>query len=172
MPGVTDLFATAREFLDVVAEAVATAPGGPISKQFVATGPPPWDCCPMIAVHAGGPDEASTLPLGTLDPGFRTVDFGLLELVSLTATILRCAPVVSSAGMPTSAEIESASATTLGDVWAVRNHLRTRRRAGTLFTRADGEPRECFFDSAVALNTSGGCAGWQVPIRVELDGYA
>lgn len=173
MAGAGDLYLLCREYLEAVSESLSLAPGGPTAVGYVSPGPPAWDCCDQLTVHAGGPAEADTQPLGPpLQVGFRIVDPGRVTLVALTATVLRCVPTITPQGTPPAAKLEAAAAVTLGDVWAIWNHLASRLRARTLFARPDGEPREFVFDPAIALNTSGGCAGWQVPVRVELDGYA
>jgi hypothetical protein len=89
--------------------------------------------------------------------------------------VLRCVPVVEQRGqapaLPRANEIEAAAALTLGDVWAIWHGLRRAYQAGPLFY-AEGSRREFFFDPASPVMTQGGCAGWQIPVRVQLGGYA
>lgn len=171
--GVGDLYTLCAELLAACEEAIAAAPGGPIGRSFVAPGPPAWDCCPQLTVHAGGPAEGDTAPLDPpLQPGHRHADAGAVNLVQMTATVIRCVPTVEALGVfPPAAAMDAAAQQTLGDVWAIWNHLRSRYRARTIFTRPDGERREVFFDPAAALNPAGGCAGWEIPVRVQMDGY-
>lgn len=171
MAGSSDLYLLARELLDACAAAVAAAPAGQISRAYVSPGPPPFDC-EMLVVHAGGPAEAETAPLSPpLQPGFRTTQ-GALHLINLTVTVLRCVPVGDELQpIPASADLETAAQATYADCWAIWNHLRTEHRTGSLFRRSDGEPRELFFSPAVPLGPDGRLAGWQLEIRVQLDGY-
>lgn len=166
------LFALCRELVDAISAGVALSPGGPIPDGFVSPGNPAFDCPPMIAVHAGGPQQADTLPLAPpLQPGDRDV-VGSVNLVVVTATIIRCTPIATQAAgramLPSTAKLEDSAAEILGDVWAVWNHLATMKRTELLFAPTH---RKMFFDGAVAVPTSGGAAGWQMPFKVQLDGY-
>jgi hypothetical protein len=166
-----DLYALCREFLQASADALLDAPAGPIDRAFVSPGPPAWDCCPQLTVHAGGPAPADTEPLAPpLQPGHRIQDGVLLNLVTMTATVIRCTPTVpeGSTGFPDAADLDASAEELLGDVWAIWNHIATLKRAGSLW---GPKTREVFFDPAVALNAAGGCAGWQMQVRVQLDGY-
>lgn len=172
MPGtVTDLYDLLEQFLDACAEAVLLAPGGAIGRAFVSPGLPAFDCCPQLTVHAGGPVLADTQPLSPpLQPGHRVDETGAVHLVAMTATVIRCVSVASNdeGDPPTPASQDEAAQETLGDLWAIWNHLYTRKRNLTLW---GPKQRELFFDPASSLNTSGGCAGWQIPIRVQLSGF-
>ncbi len=167
-----DLFALASELLSASEGIVAGTPGGAIDRAFVSPGLPALDCCPQLTVHAGGPAEADTSPITTpLDPGHRTANFELLNLIQLTITVVRCAPMPET-GLPSAAMLSAVSAETYADLWALWCELRDLHRAGTLFTAPAGPgSRELFFDPAFPLNPQGGCAGWQIPLRVELGGY-
>lgn len=159
------------ELLAVCAQAVEATVGGPIERRFVSPGLPAWDCCPQLTVHAGGPAEANTAPLAAaLDIGHRANVQGRVNLVLLTITVLRCVPVAGDRGLelPHPSAIEQAAAEVNEDVWAIWNHLFTEKRDGRLF---GGKCRELMFAGSVSVATSGGCAGWQIPVQVELDGY-
>lgn len=170
----SDLYDLCDEYLSACAAAVATTPGGAIDRAFVSPGPPAWDCCPQLSVHAGGPAEGDTAPLSPpLQPGHRP-KVGIVNVVAMTATVLRCVPTVDEGGrFPSPLAIDAAAQETIADVWAIWNHLLTAKRSGALFPGIDGDPdqREMFLDPAVALNSAGGCAGWQIQIRVQLWGY-
>lgn len=170
----SDLFDLCKEYLAACEAAVSGAPGGSIDRAYVCSGPPAWDCCPQLTVHAGGPAEGDTAPLGPpLQAGHRP-GLGIVNLVAMTATVLRCVPTVTSEGdWPDPAKMEATAQQTDGDCWAIWNYLLTHKRNGTLFAGADGDPdqREMFLDPAVALTSAGGCAGWELPIRVQLGGY-
>lgn len=175
--GPADLHALCREYLEACALAVASTPGGAIDRVFVSPGMPAFDCPEaQLTVHAGGPAQADTAPLAPpLQPGHRDDYSVVVNLVALTATVYRCAPVIAQVGdmfvFPEPSEMEAAAEFTNADVWAIWNVVRRRYRDGLLFTTPNGRKRALFFDPAVPLLTSGGTAGWQIQIRVQLDGY-
>jgi hypothetical protein len=168
--GPADLYDLAAEWLAACELAVASAPGGAIAYAFVAPGSPALDC-ELLAVWAGGPIEAETAPLSPpLAPGHRDTVQGAVHLVNLTCCVVRCSPVGDDQGRaPSAAEYEAVARQTMGDVWAIWNFTRQRHRDGSLF--ASGHQREVFLEPAYPLPIQGGLAGWQVPIRVQLDGY-
>lgn len=176
MAGSGDLYALCRETLNAANAALATdAPGGAIARAYVSPGPPVYDCCPQITVHAGGTSEATTAPLSPpLSSGHRAEAQGSLYLISLVITVLRCVPVVTQTGqtakLPSANSIEAAAVETLGDIWAIWHGMRRAYQAGALFVSPSGK-REFFFEAAFPINTQGGCAGWQIPFRVQLSGY-
>lgn len=176
MPGqVSDLYAAAAELLKASEDAVLHyAPGGAIDRAYVSPGPPAWDTAPQLTVHAGGPAQADTAPMAPpLQPAHRVTQQGSVNLVTFTITVLRCAATMPERGgvasFPTVPALNADAYATLGDLWAIWNHLATLKRAEALYPP---KRREMFFDPAVAVNTSGGIAGWQLQIRVELDGFA
>lgn len=166
--GPDDLFDLCEEYL----EACVSALGSDVpDRRFVNYGPPAWDCPEQLTVHAGGPVVADTLPLQpSLEPAHRAAVQGMVNMVSLTATILRCVPMIEEDGdAPSPQDIEVASRQTCSDVWAIWNWLVSKKADGTLFPPR--ESRELFIDPAVAVNPQGGAAGWQITVRVQLDGY-
>lgn len=170
MAGATDLFDLCHEWLSTCVDAVATAPGGPLDYAFVSPGAPALDC-EQLVVWAGGPSEADTLPLiPPLSPGHRTTVQGALHLINITCTVVRCVPTLDNNGrLPSVADVEAASQRTMGDLWAIWNFTRRRHGDGLLFTGL--HDRELFMDPAYPLPLNGGLGGWQIPIRVQLDGY-
>lgn len=167
----TDLFAAMDEFFNACYDALADTPGGQPECAYIAEGPPAWDTCPCLVIHAGGPRVADTFPLQpALAPMHRAVIQGQVNLVTLTATILRCSPQIGEDGMtlPTPAEHAAAARETSSDLWAIWNHLLNAKRTAALFAP---KTREFALDPAVSVNTQGGCAGWQITIQTELDGY-
>lgn len=177
MAGPTDLFDAAAEFLEACKDALEGAPGGAAERCFVSPGPPAWDTPDQLTVHVGGPAEGAVSPGSpALAEGHRVAVSGSLLLVSLTATVLRSVPVVGTAGrqtLPTPSAITEAAAVLHGDLWAIFNHCRDLKRRGRLFAAHDGSAttREMMFDPVVSLNPAGGIAGWQIPVRVQVDGY-
>lgn len=174
MSGPSDLFDLCVEYLDAAAAGVATTDAGALNRVYVSPGVPAFDC-EQLTVHAGGPAEGDTLPLQPpVQPGFRDLGVGSLHLINLTATVVRCIanPQGKQPVIPTAAQLHASAKKVNDDVWAIWNYVRAKHRAGQIFTRPDGQGRPLIFDPAVAVATSGGFAGFQVQIRVQLDGYA
>lgn len=173
MSGPTALQDAAKEYLAAVQAALATTDNPPLDRAYVSPGVPPWDCS-QVAVYVGSAVEADTAPLmPPLQPAHRVGGHRMLNMVTLTAVVIRCCvPTPTGEGpnllFPAAAEMQAVSDQTNADLWAIWNHLAQMKRAGTLFPPVR---REFIFDPAVPTATSGGCAGWQVQVRVELDGY-
>lgn len=170
MPGVDLLYEALAEVLAVCVTALEDTPDGPPDCRYLAPGPPPWDSMPCLIVYAGGPQVAETLPLApVLSPGHRVAVMAEVDLVSITATILRCAPALDDAGqMPPLSVFDATTRQTSADLWAVWAHLKQAKRDETLFSPKE---REFFLDPAVAVNQEGGACGWQVTLRTQIDGY-
>lgn len=175
-PGPGDLFAAAQELLAAAAAALVEAPAGSIAYQAIWPGLPSYDCAPALFVHAGGTSFADTYPLQPpLQPMQQMVTTGEVNLLALTITVIRCVPVIEqeqqSVLLPSPQIITDAAEDIYGDLWAIWNYLKNQHRAGLLFQRPSGR-REFRFDPAVPVRTSGGVGGWEIPVRVELSGYA
>lgn len=166
----SDLFDLCDQYLDACVAALADTPEGPPDRYFVSPGVPSWDCPEQLTVHVGAPLVADTFPLQpSLAPAHRVTVQGQVDMIQLTATILRCAPTLGDDGtLPTPAQIDAASQQTLADLWAIWNYVKTAKRQNVLFPPKE---REFQLDPAVSLNQTGGVCGWQVPIRVQLNGY-
>jgi hypothetical protein len=171
--GVSALQETAKEYLAAVQAALATTANPILDRAFVSPGVPSWDCG-QIAVYVGTAVEADTAPLMPPLQPMRRVDQGrMLNLVTFTAVVIRCCvPVPTGEGpnllFPSAAAMQEVSDQTNADLWAIWNHLAQMKRAGLLFPP---ERREFTFDPAVPTAIAGGCAGWQIQVRVELGGY-
>ena len=81
----------------------------------------------------------------------------------------RCIPTGTDSQLgaytpPTPEDLDVAGEQLHADAWALWNHLFEVERevAGC---------SEIFFDALTAVVPSGGCAGWTVTIRAQLDGY-
>jgi hypothetical protein len=161
---------------DVAVAALDTLPGddpvldGAPSCRYIDAGPPSWDSYPCLIVYPGGPALADTLPLSpVLAPAHRIVTMGEVDLVSITTTILRCAAIIDEEGnLPQASAHDVAAYQSSADLWAIWNAIKTSKRDGTLFPPNE---RELFLDPSVVLNQQGGACGWQITIRVQLDGY-
>lgn len=165
-----DLWNLANEYLKACVAALETTPAGAPQRVYVSPGPPAWDCCPQLTVHVGGPVVAATSPGGgALADGHRMAVAGMVNLIDLTATIIRCAPGIREDSEPAPPEdFDRCSAYTLADLWSIWNYITSAHNAGDLFP---GSCREVFLDPAALLAQQGGCAGWQISVRVQLGGY-
>lgn len=168
--GPDDLFNALVEFFNVCCTALSTTPAGCPECSFVAEGPPPFDVLPSLMVWVGGPALGDTFALQpALAPGHRVAVMGEVNLISMTAAIIRCAASMDEEGdLPSAAEHTAVTRQINADLWAIWNHVRAAKRAGTLFAPKE---REFFFDPGVAVNQNNGACGWQVTIRTQLPGY-
>jgi len=87
-----------------------------------------------------------------------------VNLISLVARITRC---VNGDFKPPVEDMTAASEQMNADGWALRNHLYAMWKADQLFMMCS----EVFWDGLRAMTPSGGCVGWNLFVRVELDGY-
>jgi hypothetical protein len=166
-----DLYAALVEYLNACHAALADTPAGSPSCFYVSSGPPAWDSLDCLIVHAGGPAIADTLPLQpSLSTLHRATVQGSVNLVAMTATILRCAASMhdDDALPPTIAEQNAVAEQTSADLWAIWNYVQTAKRQSLLFPPRE---REFALEPPVAVNQQGGATGWQITIRTQLDGY-
>lgn len=173
---VSDLYDLAHEWLEVCSEAVTATFGGAISRAFVCDPPPAFDCCPQLTVHLGGPSEADTVPQSPpLIVAERANFVPNMNLVAMTATVVRCNATAGDNGeeilLPDPADIELVARATSEDVWAIWNYTKQRHRENVLFSSRT-QRRELFLDAPVAVAAQGGCSGWTLPIRVQVDGFS
>lgn len=174
MGAATDLWDAASEYLEACKAALDATPYGAPPRSYVSPGVPAWDCV-QVTVHVGGPTGgamvADTSPISpSLAPGHRIVVSSEVDIVTLTATVVRCVPsMTEDADFPAASSLDSSSAETLSDLWAIWNYVKQQKRADALFPP---RTREMVLDPAVTLPEMGGFGGWQIPIRVQLDGYA
>jgi len=158
-----DLYASAEALLQACITLLgASAPG----TAFVSPGEPIYDCCPMLAVHVGSVVEAGTSPGGALDSGHRT-RFSRVNVVSLVVSIVRCDVEVASQTLPNVAAKQGVAMQTYADGWTLWNGLYRMLADGVLFRNCS----ERFLDDAVPIDSSGGCVGFRIGLRVSLPGY-
>ena len=167
----TSLYALAHELLLRCATLLAATPNGAPDDQYVSHGPPAFDCCNLLAVHAGviGYAPLSRAPEGgKLDPRVPVV-----PRVPLVVTVVRCATGLPEAGIEARgadpAKLDADAQVTYSDGWTLMNGLYNAYKANTLFP---GFPcRVADLDSAQALPPGGGCIGWTIVLTVDLDGF-
>lgn len=168
--GPTDLNALCEELLAASVESLDTIPtfdntlDGSPPRAFVSPGQPALECCDdgQLTVYAG---SVNALPTG--EP--RLDKTGRKNIVGLVVTIVRCIPSAGDDQMnpPTGAELALAAAQTNADAWALWNHLFNMWVSGDLFTFCG----EVYWDGLRSITSSGNCGGWNLFIRVDLDGY-
>lgn len=169
MAGSGDLYEAVSSFFDVVKAALADTPAGAPQCAYISEGVPLWDD-ECLVVYVGEPAIADTFPLQpTLAPGHRIALGVSVNLISMTALVLRCATKIDEYSQaPQAADHEKVARQTTADVWAIWNHLRQAKRDEALFPPKE---REFFLSAAAIQNQEGGLTGWSITIRTELDGY-
>lgn len=163
--GPGDLHVLAGDFLDACIEALdSNAPGlaGAPERTFISPGRPVLDCCDQLAVHV----EAVT-ELNSTGSGQKARQGARTNLVTLIATSTRCIPTGTATNPPSTEELMGAAEQLDADAWALWNHVFNMIRADQLFMLCG----EVFWDGLRALAPSGGCAGWTLQLRVQLEGY-
>lgn len=172
--GPEDLHALAQELLDAAVASLDTIPtfapalGGAPERSFISPGLPVWDCCEQMTVHVENIFETATSP-GGLGPGRRAVH-GRVNQVAFVVSITRCIPTVGinpQDEIPLTQDLELAAEQIHADGWALWNHLYSMQRDNELFALCD----LVNWDGIRTFIPSGGCAGWEFRISVQLDGY-
>ncbi len=176
MPGPGDLFATAEELLVASAEALDTIPdilgtsfAGAPERQLIAPGIPVHDCCEQLVVWISQIGVGARTPT-TLAPDMQ------INRPTFRVHITRCVPTgridkTTKRYIPPEADaITAASEQVEADGWALWNHI---------FNLINATPEPLLFTkcndlvqwSALSLNPSGGCAGWEMQFTLGVDGY-
>jgi len=166
--GPEDLQALLQEFLDACIDALDTVPdfapglGGAPERRYISPGQSADDCCPQLTVWAQSVIESPRTPGAATGKSAIT---GQINTINVIARIIRC---VETKGDPPPVASLAASAEQINaDGWALWNSLYNDVRAGTLFSMCS----EVFWDGLRSITPSGGCGGWVLSLRVELDGY-
>ena len=169
--GPLDLYSQTEALLEASIAALDMIPtfspgleGAP-ERSFISNGTPAFDCCPMLAVSSSPLREAPTQPL-EMGSGTRHQQEFRKNYAGWTVWAVRCAPTDIP---PTVAQLNASSEQTYADSWALWNYLwnRARDRSDPLFTICGG----VYFDTMAPLTPQGGCVGWQLSIRAELEGF-
>jgi hypothetical protein len=168
--GPADLYAQCVELLNASIDALDTipslAPGllGAPERAFVSAGTPALDCCDQLAVNAAPIAEAPTQPL-EMGAGTRHQQQFRKNYVGFTVTITRCANIQDIP--PPVSVLEAVAEQSNADAWALWNYVWNLARSGGIFSLCGG----VYFDRLAPLTQSGGCAGWSLSMRAELEGY-
>ena len=166
--GPEDLYALEQELLDASVESLDTIPtfapalGGAPERSYISPGLPAVRLLrPADRPHPLDPG----LPLlsGVLHGDERPLGHGHHRLARGDHHPLRPGePEPAGLRLPASPTQQIAA-----DGWALRNHLLNMIRSDELFSMCD----EVFWDGLRFVNPQGGCAGWTLNLRVQLDGY-
>jgi hypothetical protein len=168
--GPEDLQLLLEEFLDACIASLDTIPlsapglGGAPARSFISPGQSADDCCPQLTVWAQAVSESPTSPGSFIGKSARD---SRINVVSLFARIIRCVDTGTDGSPPDPVDQQASSEQINADGWALWNHLFNMVRADLLFTLCG----EVFWDGLRSITPSGGCGGWILALRVELDGY-
>ena len=172
--GPGDLYELAAELRDVCIEALDSIPNfgglddleGAPGYAFVSDAAPIADCCDdgMLAVHVNNVGDRFSREG---QPGAPK-----LNVPTFIVTVLRCVPLGEGAGAeytpPTADQIEESARQLLADGWALWNHIYNLIRAREFLTACQ---RADFVSMQSIRPADGQCAGWQLAILAQLDGY-
>lgn len=167
----TDLYTALSNFFEVCKFALANySIDGLPDCAYVSEGLPAWDSCPCLICWAGAPAVGDTFPLQPSLAPLHRIDLGRqVNLIPMTATILRCQAIMADDGtLPQPPEHAEVTASILSDAWGVWNVLREAKRQEILFPPKE---REFGLEVGIAYNPQGEAAGSNITIRTELDGF-
>lgn len=178
MPGPTDLHDLADDFLQALVDSLNTIPAadpllaGAPDRSFINPGVPVWDCCEQLVVFDPSIGEQSTSPSSPPGATARRHVFGRIPLVRLVGTVTRCIPQGNVVGTkytpPTPEALTASAAQHHADGWAIYNGIFNRLGQGLL---GGGRCSEAAWEGLEAVTPAGGCGGWTLTIRFQLDGY-
>ena len=166
------LYGIAAELLAKSAAILAALPQGAPANQYVAHGPPAYDCPDSLIVNTGA--------LGYFDytRGLNARNDPKMPVVlvaPLSVTVLRC---VNEQAMPAGgAAIRNAKISAIqadaqriySDGWALFVGINQAYDDGSLFAGHPCRPFE--ISQALPISPEGGALGWQIDVIVQLDGY-
>ena len=161
-----DLLAYSSLALDAIPISDPGLLGAPL-RAFVSPGEPALDCCDdgQLTVHVSTITEAAT-KVG-LNAGIKHRAGKMhINLVTFVVTIARCFNWPEG-GVPKETTLEALSEQSDADAWALWNGLWNSTISGDLFSLCG----QVYFDGMRAITQSGGCVGWTLTIRAEVEGY-
>lgn len=167
-----DVWAVCGEVLQAALVGLASLPAGAPGRNFVGYVQPAADCdCPsgQITCFPTSIRESTTRTAGGTEGGHHVALNNVVVEVAMTLQILRCVPIVQDDGSaPSAPAIDAAAMQIHTDAWFLWCWLRAEKRNGNLLA---GLCREIWFDAMTPEPVSGGCAGWNLNLRTQLDGY-
>lgn len=171
MATLDDINTITAAFLQAAADALDLTDAGAPARIYTSSGRPALDCCGQLTCWAQflGDAESATNQ-GGLTGATRTKKVGAVPALTIFIQATRCAPEARSDGntitLPSAEELAAVSRTTNQDVWALWNHLNNELRSGSLAEVCKGAWR----DGVTAVDGQGGCVGWEIVYRYELEG--
>lgn len=168
--GPQDLQALCQELLDACVDALDTIPafapalGGAPERRYISPGQSVDECCEQLTVWAAAVQPSPNTPSPSVGKAAVT---GQINTVNLVVRIIRCVPTGESGQPPDTDDLQDAAAQINADGWALWNNLFWDVKSGLLFSVCG----EVFWDGLRSITPSGGCGGWNLLLRVELDGY-
>ena len=165
---VDSTYLLSQQFLGVCETALAATTDGTPALSYVYPVETVIDCCPALIVFMSGLTEETTSPLTPPAAAGLRAAFGRLNLVTLNAWILRCAPRTNADGSIDVTEIEGVAEQVQQDAWALWNGIYRAVRDGTF----EDTCSDVHFGPSRPIREQGGCLGWAFTIRAELGGFA
>jgi hypothetical protein len=162
---ITTLTDLANLLLDTAADCLADTTAGAPTLQYISPAAPAFDCCPALIVHVAALSEESTSPLSPIAATGHRDLYGRVTLATLVITALRCAPMPQQDGSVLTADIEAVAAEVQEDGWALWNCIGCAIKNEVFLDLCT----IVHFDRAVAINEQGGCVGWQMILRCEIN---
>lgn len=167
------LYGIAAELLAKSAAILAALPAGAPKNQYVAHGPPAYDCPDSLIVNTGmlGYSDYTRGLNARTDP-----KMPLVLVAPLTLTVLRC---VNQQAMPSGgvqirpallAAIQADAQKVYADGWALFVGINQAYQDGSLFAGHPCRPFE--ISGGLPVSPEGGALGWTLDVIVALDGYA
>jgi hypothetical protein len=165
------LYVTAADLLEAAADCLQWGD----RRKVVTVGTPAYDCCPQLAVWTSRIEEGNIGPTAPASgDSMVRIGHGLGRIIQVTLQIevVGCVPVAAeNRGQftpPGQQAITDSSAEIYAWGWALRCGLAQQMRDGDLF---GGDCQFKDLGIAQPITPEGGCAGWILPVVVQLDGY-
>lgn len=173
---VSSMYDLAVELRNAVAAAMATTTAGAPDEAYETLGEPAWlDGCSQAVVQIPLLTEEVTTPTSPPPVTGMRHERGRVNLISLLAYAMRCAPVTDGNNQflppfqaPSAATLSAIAKAGYEDGWAVWNYVNRAVRHGTLFS---GPCEIVHFDGGTPYTPEAGLGGWRFALRVELNGY-
>jgi len=166
----SDLYDAAESLLAAAATAIAAGGNVAPAVQYVSAGPPAIDCCDQLTVHVQLHVQVAMREAGSQAiPQSRPA----VQMATFVVTAMRCYPIVEGGvqlRVPDGQKLDAAARVVYLDGWALWNGVRTLIRTDRLFPGR--WCRSVDTGPMTPMPTQGGCAGWQLPVLAEVDGYS
>lgn len=165
---VNSTYVLSNQYLSLCADLLDTTAGGSPDLAYVYPVQPVIDCCPALIVFMPRLTEEQTSPLTPPAATGHRAQFGRVNLVTLTAWVLRCSPRMSDDGSVNVTEVLYVAQQVQQDGWVLWNGIYHAIRDGVFKSLCE----DVHFGEARPIREQGGCLGWEFTIRAELNGYA